>query len=129
MENAYDLTKSVEIIKEAREEISKIKTASEHASAALEMSKKDAKEKVYKSIEGKKYSKKNQEKVNQILKDFESKLNEATDLDTVQSIASQALANLNKIKTSNCKSSSATIVSIIALTLFIPLVVISKKRH
>lgn len=129
VENAYDLTKSVEIIKEAREEISKIKTASEHASAALEMAKKDAKEKVYKSIEGKKYSKKNQEKVDQILKDFESKLNEATNLDIVQSLISQALANLNKIKTSNCKSSSATIVSIIALTLFIPLVVISKKRH
>ena len=67
--------------------------------------------------------------MDQVIQLFESKLNEATDLDTVQSIASQALANLNKIKTSNCKSSSATIVSIIALTLFIPLVVISKKRH
>ena len=70
VENSYDLTKSVEIIKEARVEISKIKTASEHASAALEMSKKDAKEKVKKSIEGKKYSKKNQEKVNQISRTF-----------------------------------------------------------
>lgn len=126
-ENNYELTKSVEIINEGREEIRKFKTVAEKT--ILEEAKEDAKESVYNLINSKKYSTKNQEKIDQLFIKFKKQLNDATSLEEVNKLTSQVIDDINNVKASNCKSKSAMIFSIIALTLFIPIVILNKKKY
>ena len=128
IENEKELKNIEVILNNALEQISNIKTIEQEKAEELSIFKIQKISELEEYINGKKYSKKNQNKAIEIIEESINKINSSKDLEEVKLNFYNAIFKLGELKTKNCKSNTLVIYANILMLISFAYVLIKKSK-